>query len=545
VLRHKGKKIVPEAPVIRSKVKKLRADLKKVKAKKLLKKFKEKLKKCGGISESEEYVTPLPVEATPAVDNNGGSSPEPEIPGLNEEEEIPDDEQEWQDPALFPFDPVESATSTPLPEIPVLTSQTPLPAKTPVAAPPVPEGGFSFTITNSCSNRSVRGFSENIDILRSDLPLAYSLVAHANPSVQSVRFSYGATSRLDNSVPFSIFGDILDESTGKSDFLTGELPLGNTSIRISGYNSKDGSGQVVAEANININITDKPGKPASISPSSFSSILLPEQLKTVSQIDLTRSGCVRVSGHNEQGEIIAVRLNDETLEWFQSTPSPGISVDTPVFDNIDYGEYLPLVVTPERHILSYQKEPFECGYNGLKVFSNNVLIEGAKPFSDCVGFEHGSLISNSRDFILLGVEYTFSESFLPITGLRLVRLSEDGLNTISTLTLPFQISVNFMIHSITSFLNHSINGSVPVLAMALTVDDNGDPSVESPPLSPGTNVLFVSIENGEIIGHNVFAVDEEVLKIANLGLYSYSLVTLKPAVINGMEDMAMYIRIAR
>jgi hypothetical protein len=430
--------------------------------------------------------------------------------------------------------PIDSPTTTP-PAIPTL-APTPLPD---VPMPQVAPGSFSFSLIDACANRAVLGLSSEWAAQRNRVPFSYSIRANAESGVQSVRFSYNGFSELDNSPPFSLFGDRSQNNI--VDYLPGELPLGRTLLEVKGYASPDGAGLPIATALLTINMQPNPSDPTAMLLDQIPTLTLPPELTSVSRFEMDPSGCVALEGLNDEGAPAAFQLIDETQSWMAITATQSIDDSTGVAEG-----YQKIASSNSTALLTYQKEPYECGWNGLSTLIAGALTDSTSPFTGCVSIEQAVAISGGDNFGLLGTAFTYAEDTDPVATLHLARVQGNGTPIWKTV-LPFTLLSTFNVHNIAYIPTSSTAAlkSEGLFAVLLSVGDDPSGPVLPTPLLPGTNVLFIDALSGIITRNQFFPAAEEPLRVAGLGYNAYGLLSLRSSMGGAEPTQSIVVRVVR
>lgn len=417
-------------------------------------------------------------------------------------------------PALQPTD-----TPTPTPQNTPFLIATSLPD---ISIPQPPPGGFSFALIDACANRAVLGLGSEWSAQRNLIPLSYTVKANANAGIRSVRFSYGGISRIDNTPPFSLFGDSGTETV--SDYLPGELPYGRTVIEVTGYSLPDGVGLPAATGLLTVYLQPNPVKPATVNLSQIATLYLPAQMVSVDTLKLNASGCLAVDGSNSDGNPVSFELIDEAQSWRPTVP------DQTNDDSASYPDgYQKVAGSDTKILMTYQKDPFECGWNGLSFLTNGIPADIPSPFQGCVSIERGSNIPGSDNFILLGIANVYSEDSDPVASLYLARLQGNG-KALWKARLPFTLQTTLNVQNIT-YIPQSATGSLNTegtIGILLSIGDDPSGPLPPAPLLPGTNVVFADGNSGIVSGSQFFPANEEPLKVAGLGYDSYGILSVRP-----------------
>jgi hypothetical protein len=408
-----------------------------------------------------------------------------------------------------------------------------------IPIPPAPAGGFSFALIDACSNRAVLPLSSDWSEQRNLMPLNYSIRANSNIGVQSVRFAYKGLSRLDNTPPFSLFGDT--ELDNGIDFLPGELPFGRTVIEVTGYSQPNGTGLPAATSLLTIQILPNPTNPTTLDLSLLSVLYLPTQLSSIDNFKLSPSGCLAVDGENSDGNSMAFELVHETQSWVPTTPTQQVDDSNTIPEG-----YQKIASSGAQRLLTYQKEPYECGWDGLSTLINGIQTDLATPFPSCVSIERGTEIPDTNNFALLGTSFTYSEDADPVATLHLARIQANG-KPVWKVRLPFALQSSINVQNI-AYIPQSTTDPLTsngLIAVLLSIGD--DPSAPLPPkpLLPGTNVVFVEANSGIVTNNQLFPAMEEPLKVTGLGNNAYGILSLIPNPGGTEPTQNVGVRIAR
>lgn len=179
--------------------------------------------------------------------------------------------------AFFAEFPVLSDNPTPAPTPPSPTPPEPAPDPTPTPDPtPIPVPGpespslLTFALVDAETDQVVEGYEDlgtnpEIDLRALDLT-QFSVVAQVNPdhpdasSVQSVRFESSLGNRIENVVPYALFGD------SEGDFNGQDLRAGDYTIKATAYTDEKGRGDAIASLDLDYTIVAPSEPPTSPPP---------------------------------------------------------------------------------------------------------------------------------------------------------------------------------------------------------------------------------------------------------------------------------------
>jgi len=427
---------------------------------------------------------------------------------------VPSEEVTPSSPTTQPID-----SPTPAPQSTPLVIVTTLPD---IPLPPAPAGGFSFALIDACANRAVLALASEWSAQRNTMPLTYTIKANASAGIKSVRFSYKGASRMDNTLPFSLFGET--ETGTETDYLPGELPFGRTVIEVTGYTLPDGTGLPAATGLIAITIQPNPINQATSNLNQLPTLDLPTQLTSVDTFKLNPSGCLAVDGLNADGTNVAFELIDETQTWKTIIPTQPTDDSATLPDG-----YQKIATSNTTMLLTYQKEPYECNWDGLSTITHGIQTDIPSPFQGCVSIERGSNIPGTEQFVLLGTSYVYSEDSDPIASLHLARVQGNG-KPAWRVRLPFVLQTSINVQNITYIPQSSTDPLITRGAVAILLSIGDDPSGPLPPapLLPGTNVVFADANSGVVTNNQLFPANEEPLKVAGIGYDAYAVLSIKP-----------------
>jgi hypothetical protein len=247
-------------------------------------------------------------------------------------------------------------------------------------------------------------------------------------------------------------------------------------------------------------------------------------MASIENFRLHPSGCLAVDGVDPDGIGVAFELIDQTSTWRATTPPATTDDSSTIPDG-----YQKLASSATIALLNYQKEPYECGWDGFSMLNSGIQTDIPSPFQGCVSIERGSHIPGTEDFVLLGTSYVYSEDSEPLTSLHLARVQGNGKPAWRT-RLPFTLQTTGNVQNIT-YIPNSGSDSVNIKGMIgilLSIGDDPSGPLPPAPLQTGTNILFADANSGVVMQNQLFPTGEEPLKIAGLGNDAYGILSTRP-----------------